>query len=158
MIFVTVGAQMHFDRLIRTVDSWAHERGRRDVFAQVGPSEYTARSIETSRFLDPVAFRARAREAHALVAHAGMGTIITALELGKPLLVFPRDVARRETRNDHQVATARHFADSGRVLAAFDEAELRRLLDELESFRPGVAIGRRASEKLLARIRAYVES
>jgi UDP-N-acetylglucosamine transferase subunit ALG13 len=158
LIFVTVGAQMHFDRLIRTVDSWAQERGRRDVFAQVGPSEYSARWIATTRFLEPAAFRARAEQASALVAHAGMGTILTALELGKPLLVFPREVARRETRNDHQVATARHFADSGRVLAAYDEAELRRLLDEVESFRPGAAIGRHASEELLVRIRAYVES
>jgi len=156
LIFVTVGAQMHFDRLIRVIDEWAAERGRSDVFAQVGPSEYTARCIETVRSLDPAAFRARAERATALVAHAGMGTILTALELGKPLLVFPRDFERRETRNDHQVATARHFADSGRVLAAFDEQELRRRLDEVESFHPSAKIGREASQELVARIRAFV--
>ena len=156
MIFVTVGAQMHFDRLIQAVDDWAAERGRTDVIAQVGPSEYTARCIETVRSLDPAAFRAHAERATALVAHAGMGTIITALELGKPLLVFPRDFARRETRNDHQVATARHFASSGRVLAAFDEPELRRRLDEVESFGPSSRIGREASQELVARIRAFV--
>jgi UDP-N-acetylglucosamine transferase subunit ALG13 len=156
LIFVTVGAQMHFDRLIRTIDEWAEERGRADVFAQVGPSEYMARRIETVRSLDPASFRARAERATALVAHAGMGTIITALELGKPLLVFPRDFARRETRNDHQVATARHFAESGRVLAAFDERELRRRLDEIESFVPSSKIGREASQELVGRIRAFV--
>ncbi len=156
MIFVTVGAQMHFDRLIRAVDAWAGARGRSDVFAQVGPSEYDARSIETVRFLDPPAFRARAEQATALVAHAGMGTIITALGLGKPLLVFPREVVRRETRNDHQVATARHFANSGRVLAAFDEEELWLRLDAIESFRPGARIGQKASQELISRIRGFV--
>jgi len=156
LIFVTVGAQMHFDRLIRAVDEWARDRGRHDVLAQVGPSEYDARSIETVRFLDPPAFRARVEQATAIVAHAGMGTIITALEVGKPLLVFPREFARRETRNDHQVATARHFASSGRVLAAFDDEELRRQLDVIESFRPGVRIGQQASRELIARIRGFV--
>jgi exopolysaccharide biosynthesis glucuronosyltransferase PssE len=156
LIFVTVGAQMHFDRLIRAIDDWAEERGRTDVFAQVGPSEYHARCIETVRSLDPAAFRARAESATALVAHAGMGTIITALELGKPLLVFPRDFERRETRNDHQVATARHFAESGRVLAAFDEQELRLRLDEVESFAPSSRIGREASQELVARVRSFV--
>jgi UDP-N-acetylglucosamine transferase subunit ALG13 len=156
LILVTVGAQMHFDRLIRVVDEWARERGRRDVFAQVGSSEYHAHTIETVRFLDPPAFRAHAEQATAIVAHAGMGTIITALELGKPLLVFPREAARRETRNDHQIATARHFAASGRVLAAFDEAELGRHLDQIESFRPGTKIGQQASQELIARIQAFV--
>jgi hypothetical protein len=33
MIFVTVGTQGQFDRLIRTVDEWAGGHGRTDVFA-----------------------------------------------------------------------------------------------------------------------------
>jgi UDP-N-acetylglucosamine transferase subunit ALG13 len=156
VIFVTVGAQMHFDRLIRCVDAWARDRGRRDVLAQVGPSEYAADWIATVPSLDPAAFRAHVLAASAVVAHAGMGTIITALELGRPLLVFPRDPARRETRNDHQVGTARHFAESKRVLAAFDEAELIRRLDEVESFRPGDRLGPHAAERLLERIRSFV--
>jgi UDP-N-acetylglucosamine transferase subunit ALG13 len=156
LIFVTVGAQMPFDRLIRSVDAWAGSRGRSDVFAQVGPSDYVAHHLATTRFLDPLSFGRRVEEAAALVAHAGMGTVLTALELGKPLLVFPRESARRETRNDHQIATARHFSASGRVLAAFDEEELWERLDEIESFRPGSRIGSQASQQLLERIRAFV--
>lgn len=157
MIFVTVGAQMPFDRLVRRVDEWAGERGRTDVFAQIGPSEYAARHLETTRFLAPPAFRAHVERASALVAHAGMGTILTALQLGKPLLVLPRLVELRETRNDHQVATARHFADSGRVLAAFETDELWPRLDALESFRPAARIGEEASRELLARIRSFLD-
>ena len=43
--------------------------------------------------------------AAAIVAHAGMGTILTALETGKRLLVMPRRAALGEHRNDHQLAT-----------------------------------------------------
>ena len=38
MIFVTVGTQLAFDRMIKAVDEWAGARGRTDVFAQVGPA------------------------------------------------------------------------------------------------------------------------
>ena len=51
--------------------------------------------------------------ADAIIAHAGMGTILTALEMGKPLLVMPRRAELGEHRNDHQLATAMRFADLG---------------------------------------------
>ena len=36
MILVTVGTDLPFDRMVRVVDDWAGETGRRDVFAQIG--------------------------------------------------------------------------------------------------------------------------
>lgn len=155
MIFVTVGAQMAFDRLIARVDDWAGERGRDDVFAQIGPSDYKARHVETSQFLQPREFNDNVSRCSAMVGHAGMGTIITALQNGKPLLVFPRIGALGETRNDHQTATARRFGESGRILVAFDEDELMELLDQVERFAPQQQIGAQASAELLDKIRSF---
>jgi len=59
-----------------------------------------------------------------------MGTIITALELDKPILVMPRRGDLGETRNDHQLATARRLHALGLIEVALDEAELRSRLDE----------------------------
>lgn len=154
-MLVTVGAQMPFDRLVRVVDAWAAANGRDDVIAQVGETDARFAAIRTTPFFAPQEFREHSRSASAIVAHAGMGTILTALELGKPLLVFPREAARRETRTDHQIATARRFAESGRLLAAFDEAGLRRGLDEVERFVPSAPIGSVASAGLVARLRQF---
>lgn len=156
MIFVTVGAQMAFDRLIECVDAWAELRGRTDVIAQIGPGSYVPRALRVEAFLPPAEFRRRMSEASAIVGHAGMGTIITALELGKPILVFPRRAALEETRNDHQVATAHRFAETQRVLAAFDEQELMRKLDEVESFVPSGSLGSAASTELIEGLRTFV--
>ena len=57
MIFVTVGGQMPFDRLVSVVDRWAAETGRDDVFAQIGSSELKPANIETAPFLSPEDFR-----------------------------------------------------------------------------------------------------
>lgn len=156
MIFVTVGGQMPFDRLIRAVDDWAGQSGCRDVFAQIGDSRLRPLHIEWTSFLQPPEFTQRVRSARLIVAHAGMGSILTALEYGKPILVLPRRGDLGETRNDHQVDTARHLGQMGLVHAAIDETELIARLRNPEDLGPRKTIGPCASPQLLHALRAFI--
>ena len=158
MIFVTVGAQMPFDRMIRAVDDWAGSRGRYDVFAQIGETEYRPRNIRYSQFLDPHTFRQKVEKADAIVAHAGMGSILTALEFGKPILVFPRRGDLKETRNDHQIDTAQQLVAQGRVTVAMDESEMMERLDLILSLRGQTPVGRFASPRLIRALRGFIEA
>jgi UDP-N-acetylglucosamine transferase subunit ALG13 len=158
MIFVTVGAQMAFDRLIRAVDVWSELPRNHKVFAQIGPSSYRPKNMEFAQFVGPSEFRERVAAARVVVAHAGMGSIITALEFGKPIIVMPRRGELRETRNDHQVATAKHFSKEGRVIAAFDEKQLSENLDQIDELTESTEkIRSQASGRLLSTIRAFIE-
>lgn len=132
MIFVTVGGQLPFDRLVHVVDSWAMRRGRHDVFAQVGRSTSPPAYIRWERFLSPDDFESKAREAQVIVAHAGMGSILTAFELGKPIIVMPRRAHLGEHRNDHQWATVKHLGEQRGVTVAADEDELLARLEQLD--------------------------
>lgn len=158
MIFVTVGTQVQFDRLIRAVDEWAASRGRTDVFAQTGPSGYRAKHICAEPFIDPTEFRKRIESATLVIAHAGMGSIITALELGKQIIVMPRQASLGEHRNDHQVATAKHFSEQGRIIVAFDQRELVDKLDQIEFFDTAERLGTQASSDLVDTIRAFIRT
>jgi UDP-N-acetylglucosamine transferase subunit ALG13 len=60
-----------------------------------------------------------------------MGTIISALETGKPLVVLPRLAALGEHRNDHQVGTATHFSRFSCIRVADSENNVGNLIDEL---------------------------
>lgn len=134
MIFLTVGTQLPFDRLVRAVDLWAGSRGRQDIFGQIsniGPSGYRPKNFEWVSDLAPAEFEARFRAASYIVSHAGMGTIISALGAGKPLLIMPRRADLGEQRNDHQQATARRFCTRPGILAALDEEELPEKMDML---------------------------
>jgi UDP-N-acetylglucosamine transferase subunit ALG13 len=132
MIFVTVGNTDPFDRLIRAVDSWIQAREQTvQVFAQIGDGEYIPRHCEYARFLTPLQFQERFREAPFVLSHAGMGTIITALEYQKPLIILPKRAELGEQRNDHQLATARRFRRSATLRVADRETDLPALLEEL---------------------------
>lgn len=157
MIFVTVGAQMPFDRLVSAVDAWAGRVSRSDVFAQIGPTSTFPKHIRWTQFLEPDQFRQKVAEADVVVAHAGMGSILTALTSGKPILVMPRRGDLKETRNDHQFATARQLLAQGRVSVAFDEEHLEEKLNSLRRMTRSAPISREASPRLLAAIRAFIE-
>jgi UDP-N-acetylglucosamine transferase subunit ALG13 len=134
MILLTVGTQFPFDRMVRAVDDWADQEGRRDIVAQIGPAEYTPRNLSFSEFYSPRELRDLQEQSSVIVAHAGMGSILTALELGKPIIIMPRDHERGEHRNGHQLATARRFEHVEGVHVANDEVELvtqLRRLDDL---------------------------
>ena len=158
LIFVTVGEQLPFDRLISCVDRWAIATNRSEVFAQVGMSQYRARAIETVPFLPPDEFRMRVQAARAIVAHAGIGTILAALEQSRPIIVMPRSARLGEHRNDHQLATARRFAEAGYVRAALDESELIDALEAVDSQPTPPRISPSAEKALLARIRLFLDA
>lgn len=156
MIFVTVGTDMPFNRLIRVVDEWAQEMDRRDVFAQIGATEWHPEHIAWSRFLQPCEYAQRFSGADVVVAHAGMGTILSALQWGKPILVMPRRASLGEQRNEHQLATARRLAELGKIHVAMDGTQLRTQLDCLDELRAQELIGPFASESLITALRDFI--
>lgn len=128
-IFVTVGTELPFDRLVGTVDEWASRTQTADVVAQIGHTDRPPRAIAWVASLEPSEFRQLWDSAAFVVAHAGMGTILTALETGKRLVVMPRRADLGEHRNDHQLATVYHLQERGLLAAVADEDELRSALD-----------------------------
>ncbi|MCA9536571.1 MAG: hypothetical protein KC593_22970 [Myxococcales bacterium] len=130
-LLLTVGAQMPFDRLVAAMDEWAGAHPDVAITAQVGPSTLRTQHLIAQPFLDAPAFERACDEADAIVGHAGTGTLFAALERGKPVLVLPRRAELRETRNDHQLATARSFAERPGVVVAWEVRELPARLERL---------------------------
>ncbi len=156
MIFVAVGHQMPFDRMISMVDTWAGKHPEADIFAQIGETDYVPQHMQYKKLLSRQEFEAFLQRSSAVVAHAGTGTIIQALSQNKPLLVLPRLSRLAETRNDHQIGTARNFSAQGQLLAAFEEQEFMPQLDKLAQFRPARPVGHHASPELLERLRSFI--
>lgn len=162
MIFVTIGTQAPFDRLIKAIDEIAPQLNGEKVIAQVFESAYQVKNLETVGFLSPDAFNELFNEARLVVAHAGMGTIISALTMAKPLLILPRLASMGEHRNDHQIATAKKMQDLGYVEVAFDDKELVEKLLKMSAANGDSAsspqIRQVASDSLIGSVRDYIFS
>jgi len=137
MIFLTVGTQFPFDRLVKTIDQLLNDGVMYDeVFVQIGETAYRPRNFEAVVSLDKTAFDERFCGAAAIISHAGMGAITMALDHGKPLVVMPRRRKYKEVVNNHQDELAERFEALGHILLARDETQLRSKIEQLRSFVP----------------------
>lgn len=158
MIFVTVGTQLQFNRLISSVSTWAGKT-QSEVFAQVGPTEIEFSHIAQKSFLEPREFDHYFLSSDLIVAHAGMGSILTALSYGKPIIILPRKASLNEHRNDHQMATAERFSNRKGVWVAWDEDQLHLLLDEwlTQGFSENSKISPFAPDTFLMKLRLLID-
>lgn len=156
MIFVTVGTELPFNRMMQVVDDWAARTRRTDVFAQIGRTDWVPRAMRHRKFLEPAEFAAHLAGASVIIAHAGMGTILSALHAAKPILVMPRRATLGEQRNEHQLATARRMRESGKVAVAFDEGELLAELGRIERLQAREGIQRFADRSLTDALRQFI--
>lgn len=130
MIFVTVGSMFPFDRLVSAIDDFAPKFSGQSFMAQIGAGRYSPKNIGFVRSLESASFAQTVEEAQLIVAHAGMGSIITALQARKPIVVMPRDKALGEVTTDHQFATARRLLGKPGVFVAMGEGDLEACIAE----------------------------
>ena len=67
-------------------------------------------------------------KANSVVCHAGVGTIMTALQTGHAPVVIPRQANYGEHVDDHQLDIATRFAERGMVRCVTSETDLAPLL------------------------------
>jgi UDP-N-acetylglucosamine transferase subunit ALG13 len=156
VIFVTVGTQLPFDRLVKAVDEWAGGSGTAPAFAQIGDAAYRPTHMEWDAYLPAARYRQRLEAASLIVSHAGIGSLLVALQARKPMLVMPRRAALNEIRNDHQLATAKWLRQLPGITVVDDTDELNKAL-RCGMWQAPDAVRAEASPELLSTVRAFIE-
>lgn len=131
MIFASVGSMMPFDRLTEAVDQWASRNSETDIFLQIGRGKYEPTHCEWSRLLTHPVYMQKLQECTLFVAHVGMGSILQALQLGKPMLLMPRRADLQEHTTDHQLDTASKFNNIPGLVIVPDVKTLHVEMDRL---------------------------
>ncbi len=140
---------MAFDRLIQTVDSWIDKNRSVEVFAQIAEANYLPQNMTWRKFLTSFEFTNVLKKSELVVSHAGMGTIICALQNNLPVLVMPRKAILKETRNDHQMHTVKALKKANYIHAAWNEKQLIERLNQRDQLKPLMKTGVNASAELL---------
>lgn len=98
-----------------------------EVLWQTGSTDTTGLPIEPHEALPQAELLAAMRDADVVVLHAGIGSALGALTLGKVPVLVPRQMSRGEHVDDHQQQIARDL--DGRGLAISREVDELNLID-----------------------------
>ena len=136
MIFVTVGTEkFSFHRMIKVLDEAAASGLIKDeLFGQVGTTSYAPEHFRFKAFLSFEQMVDKIKQAKIVIAHAGVGTSLLSLSLGKTPIIFPRRREFGEHLDDHQVEFAKKMDSAGRLIIAYDEKELIEKIISYPSF------------------------
>lgn len=157
MIFVTIGSLFPFDRLVRLMDQLAPSFPNEIFFAQIADGSYEPQNMPFARMLSRREFAAKVDEAKVIVAHAGMGSVISAMENKKPIVILPRIYDAGEHTTDHQMATARWLNGRPGIYVAMSDEELKPTIERALSAGQGdPGMSPNAPVEFLNRIRAYI--
>lgn len=89
-----------------------------DVLWQTGATDVSGLGIDARPSLSAAELEEAIREADVVVAHAGTGSALTALAMGRLPVLVPRDPLHREHVDGHQFETARRLGTAGLALTA----------------------------------------
>ena len=126
MIFATLGT--HHDPFPRLIDG-LQALDRRDLVVQYGHSPAPVHAANPVQFLPFADLMEHIRTADVVVTHAGVGSILTCLRLGRTPLVVPRQSCFGEHVDDHQVELTHALAEDGKVIPVWDVADLPALVE-----------------------------
>jgi UDP-N-acetylglucosamine transferase subunit ALG13 len=157
VIIVTVGMQLGFDRLIAAMDTLAPQLDM-PVIAQTGKGTYAPQAMEAREKIAPADFEELVGKARLIVAHAGIGTVLTAARCRKPILLMPRRASLAEHRNDHQMATVRRLAGRPGILVAMDETELPARIAEGLALTNWNSVQSATARQLNAALSSFIEN
>jgi UDP-N-acetylglucosamine--N-acetylmuramyl-(pentapeptide) pyrophosphoryl-undecaprenol N-acetylglucosamine transferase len=104
-----------FERLVRRLLEILPPEA--DVLWQTGDTDVSGLGITGHHAIPERELTQAIREADVLVAHAGVGTALAALEVGKCPVLVPRRLAHGEHVDDHQIQIARELGERGLALA-----------------------------------------
>lgn len=112
-IFASVGnATQPFDRFLAMVDE-AAARAALPALVQTGAGTYRPRHADAVQFVGRAEFEDLCRAADHVITHAGVGSVMTAVRLGKVPIVVPRRSDLNEVINDHQFELATELSRMG---------------------------------------------
>ena len=155
MIFLTVGTQLPFDRMVREVDEWVEKNPGVEFFAQISDAGYLPKNMQYTDYLDEQGYEKIFNQAEVILAHAAMGSIISSLIASKPVIIYPRKASLGEHRNEHQLATCRKLEQLNGCYVTYETDELYRTLDEFSLLKGGT-IGPYANDDLLKTIDHFI--
>ncbi len=133
MIFVITGTEAYpFNRLISEIDKLKMEKNITDeVYIQLGSCTFKPEFCTWDNWLPFDKMCENIKKADIVITHAGAGTTLLCLDLGKKPIIVTRQKRYNEHLDDHQVPFAKMMESLEYAIVAYDVREIRGCMEKL---------------------------
>lgn len=138
MIFIILSTQdKPFARILKEVDRGLSEGKIKDkVIVQAGYTKYECENMEILDLIPFDKFNDYIAQADLIITHGGVGSILSAIKLGKKVIAVARLAKYGEHTNDHQLQVIEKMAKQGYIIDGTDETKLIDKIVESKDFEP----------------------
>ena len=156
MIFLILGTQkFQFNRLLIEMDRLVKNCIVKDkVFAQIGYSSYLPKNYEYCDFLEQFEFEKKIKESDFVITHAGVGSILSALDMNKKVIMIPRKREYGEHIDDHQCEIANKYSELNYCILCNDVNDLEKAIKKVNifesSYKPNLSLNNSISDYIVS--------
>lgn len=138
LIFVILGTQdKKFPRLLEAVQRQIDLGNiKEEVVAQTGSTKFKSKDIKALDYIAVNEFNQYIEKADIIITHAGVGSILTALNKGKRIIAAARLEKYGEHVNNHQLQILENFSKEGYVIPLNDFEKLDNVIKKVKTFSP----------------------
>jgi UDP-N-acetylglucosamine transferase subunit ALG13 len=125
-----------------------------EAIMQIGETIYEPKNAKYFRFASKEEMDRLYEDARVIVCHAGVGSILTALEHGKPVIAVPRREKYGEHVDNHQLEIAGEMEKEGRITVVYEIKDLESVIKNVNS---SSVKFRSEREDLIRELRMYIK-
>ncbi len=138
MILVLLGTQNNsFHRLLEEVEKNI-ENGiiKEKVVVQSGYTKFESNKMEIIDLMSKEQLEKFQDEAHLIITHGGVGSIVSSIEKGKKVIAVPRKHEYSEHVNNHQEEIVKDFNSKGYIIGIENVEDLGQAIIKSKDFEP----------------------
>lgn len=158
MTLVILGTQdKTFERLLKAVEKQIKLGNLKgDVIVQAGSTKYESKCMKIFDYISMEKFDEYIKEADLVIAHGGVGTILSSVRKNKKVIAVPRLSKYKEHENDHQLEIVSEFTKRGYIIPCYDLKKLDESIKKAKEFEPKKY--RSNNRKMLNIIENYIDN
>ena len=130
------------------------KKGKLEIFAQTGHSNYRPKNFRFKKFLNEKEFEEMIEKSTLIIGHGGAGIIINSLNKNKKIIIMPRLKELREHTDSHQKDIAAELGKEKKVIVVFNENDLLKAIETIHEFTPST---KNNAKKISLELQAFVE-
>ena len=136
MILVMLGTQKNdFSRLLKEIENCIDDGTiKEEVIVQAGSTKYNTEKMQLFDLIGSEELDKKKEEAHFIITHGGVGSIVGSLKLGKKVIAVPRLKKYKEHVNDHQKQIVDNFDKKGYIKGVENISNLREAIQNIDIF------------------------